>query len=683
MDGSPEAAAPPATASGQGPGDGGSRHSPAATLGPFRLAAALGAVCLAYVLSAELGFAMAFVNGNVSAVWLPSGLSVAALLLGGWRMAPALWFGAIVATAGTGAPVATAAGVATGNLLEYLAAFVLLRRATGAATAFARVHDVLALAGVAAVTPAVSALIGTTALCLGGVAPWSLFWAIVETWWLGDSAGMLLVAPFLVVWARGWRGTTRRQAAELAVLCGLTAVVAVAVFGGTLWREADDHAFAYLIFPFLIWAALRHGVRGAATAVLFVNGPAVLFTAQGLGVFARDDVTQSLLLLQSYLAVVALTALVTAAALVERNTAHARARLLSHAVEQSATTVMITDPDGNLSYVNRAFSELTGYAASDVLGANPRFLKTGHTSDEDYASLWRAITCGRTWRGEFLNRKADGGTIWELATISPVRDETGRITHFIGTKEDITARKMAEDGLRRALGKVERAKAELERVAYAVTHTLQEPLRGIGGFTRLVARRYGDRMDDEGRRYLERVMESTGRMQRLFRDLMDYTLIDEAADPETAVDLGVVVRQVVEDLGAGDRVTVQSLPLLQAHRSQMRHLFEHLITNGLTYHAPGRLSHVSVSAVRDRGNWVITVADDGLGIAPEHVGRLFNLFVRLHTEQEFPGSGVGLAYCRRVAERHGGAVWLESESGLGTRVHVRLPAMHPQEEAAA
>lgn len=671
MDGSLGAATPPADEVRPAPGD---VRLPGGMAPRLRWAVLAVVVGVAYVLAAELGFAMSFVGGNVSAVWLPSGLGVAALMLGGARLAPVLWLGAFVATAGTGAPLAAAAGIATGNMLEYLAAWLLLRRLAGPEVGFDRVTDVLALVAAAAVTPAASALLGTVSLGLGGVAPWSLYWAIVETWWLGDTAGMLLVTPAIVAWARGWRDQRLRRTAELVLLCVLSAATSVALFGGGLWHDADDHVFAYLIFPFLIWAALRHGVRGAATVVICVNAPAIAFTAHGIGMFARDEATQSLLLLQSFMGVAALTALVTAAALVERNAAHARSRLLSHAVEQSATTVMITDPAGNLTYVNRAFTDLTGYAAEAVIGTNPRFLKTGHTAGSDYEALWQAITAGRTWRGEFLNRRADGGTLWELATISPVRDEAGRITHFIGTKEDISARKTAEDGMRRALAKVERSKAELERVAYAVTHTLQEPLRGIGGFTQLIGRRYGDRLDDEGRGYLQRVMQSTERMQRLFRDLMDYALIDDAREPDGMVDLAVLAAHVVDDLGAAGRVTLHDLPVVQAHGGQMRHLLMHLIDNGLTYHAEGRPSRVTVTAAREAAAWRITVADDGLGIPREFVGRLFNLFVRLHTEQEFPGSGVGLAYCRRVAERHGGTIRLESTPGQGTRVHVWLPA---------
>lgn len=639
----------------------------------LRYVLSLVVLCAAYVGSAELGFAMAFVGGNVSAVWLPSGLAVAALLIGGARLAPAFWLGALLATAGTGAPLATAAAIATGNTLEYLAAYVLLRRIAGPGLAFERVGDVLALVLAAAVTPVLSALPGTAALCLGGVAPWALYWTIAETWWLGDAAGLLLVTPLVVSWVRTWPRYGTRRLGELAVMGAAAALATVAVFGGDLWAGTDDHVSAYLIFPFLVWGALRLGARGATAAVLCVNVPAIVFTAQGMGLFARIDLTQSLLLLQAFMTVGALTALVTAAAVAERNAAHARARLLSHAVEQSATTVMITDPAGRLTYVNRAFTDLTGYSARDVIGANPRFLKSGHTSDADYEALWAAITAGHVWRGEFLNRKADGGTLWEQATISPVRDDAGHITHFIGTKEDITARKAAEDGMRRALAKVERAKSELERVAYAVTHTLQEPLRGIGGFTQLIDRRYGDRLDDEGRGYLRRVLQSTERMQRLFRDLMDYTLIDQATEPDRSVDLTVIAERVVSELNAQGRVTLDPLPVVQGNAGQLRHLLSHLVGNGLTYHPPERPSHVTVSTRREAHGWCITVADDGLGIAPQYVDRLFNLFVRLHTEQEFSGSGVGLAYCRRVAERHGGSIGLESEPGRGTRIHVRLP----------
>lgn len=640
------------------------------------------AVAVAYFASAKLGLAMSFVGGNVSAVWIPSGLGVAALLLGGLRLAPALWLGALAATAATGAPVLVAAGIATGNTTEYILAALLLRHLWPDGLRLERVTEVLGLTAAAVVFPAVAAVVGTASLCAGGVAPWAIFGDIVTTWWLGDSAGILLVTPFLLAWARGWRD--RRGLPELALLCGLSLAAAWIVFGVLPGWVGDGHAAAYAVFPFLVWGALRHGVRGAASVAILVSIPAILYTASGAGLFVADSQTESLLLLQTFMAVVVLTALVTAAAVAERDRADSHRRLLDQAVDQAATAILITDSVGRLTYVNPAFTRLTGWPLDEVAGRTPAFLKSGHTDDGLYQDLWRTLLAGETWRGDFLNRTRDGGAVWMAATITPVRDADGTISHFVAAEEDVSARKAVEAASARALAETDRAKQELERVAYAVTHTLQEPLRAIGGFGQLLDRRYGGSLDEAGRGYLRHIVGSTERMQRLFRDLMDYALVDQAADPPEPVDLGAAAAAAVADLGAADRVTLAPLPTVPGHAHQLQNTLRHLIENALSFGAPGDTPpSASLSALREDGGWRVTVSDTGAGIAPEFHDRLFTLFSRLHTEEEVPGSGVGLAYCRRVAERHGGRIWLESEPGSGTRVHVWLPAGAAAPESTA
>ncbi|WP_404378525.1 MASE1 domain-containing protein [Caenispirillum salinarum] len=626
-----------------------------------------------YFATAKLGLAMAFVGGNVSAVWIPSGLATAALVIGGLRFAPAMWAGAFAATLHTGVSVAVAAGIATGNTAEYVLAWAVLRTAlSGRPVTLARVPEILVLTAAAVLAPSVAALVGTASLCLGGVAPWEAFPSIVTTYWLGDSAGILMVAPFIIAWTRA--GRRLRGLPELALACIVAAGASAVVFSDALIMNTDNHVFAYAVFPFIIWGALRHGVRGAATVALVVAVPAVVATAQGIGLFARPDQTESLVLLQSFMTVTALTGLITAAAVSERDEAARQTRLLSHAVEQSATSVMVTDPDGHLVYVNPAFTDLTGYALGDVAGQTPRFLKSGHTRHEEYEALWRAVKAGETWRGEFLNRTRDGGTVWEAATISPVRETDGHISHLVATKEDITERKRQENDLRRALTQHARAKRELERIAYAVTHTLQEPLRAIGGFTQLLERRYGDRLDETGRGYLAHVRAGTNRMSRLFRDLMDYALIDEPTAPDGAVDLNETAATAIVNCRAGGAVSVSGpLPVVRGHAGQMRMVFQHLIDNGMAYAKPGASPDIHIEARADGDGWRVTVRDAGIGIDPVFHEKLFALFSRLHTDDEVAGSGVGLAYCRRVLERQGGRIWLDSVPGDGTSVHLWLP----------
>lgn len=181
--------------------------------------------------------------------------------------------------------MAVAAGIATGNTAEYVLVWLMMcTLLPGQAVRLERVSEVLALTAAAALAPSVAALTGTLSLCLGGVAPWDAFAGVVTTYWLGDSAGILMVAPFLLTWVHTGHKITRLPELTVAGLCAIG--ISAWVFSDTLSLSADDHVFAYAVFPFVVWGALRHGVRGAATMALLVAIPAVIATANGIGVFA-------------------------------------------------------------------------------------------------------------------------------------------------------------------------------------------------------------------------------------------------------------------------------------------------------------------------------------------------------------------------------------------------------------
>ncbi len=289
------------------------------------------AIAVLYVAAAKLGLSMAFVAEQVTVVWPPVGIALAALLLLGARMAPAIFVGALVANALTSAPLAVAVGIATGNTLEALGAFWILRRG-GVDSGLTRLRDVLLLiTGAALASTTVSATIGVTSLCLGGVQPWTAFGRLWWVWWLGDSVGDLVVAPLLLAWLAAppprWQ---RERAIEAAGL--LTAIVAVTitVFVGPLgfWREG--YPLHYVTFPFVIAAALRFGQRGASATTLTVSSLAIWSTVNGFGPFAAGSVAERLVMVQLYMAVVAVTALLLAAAISERNT-EARGRAADYA----------------------------------------------------------------------------------------------------------------------------------------------------------------------------------------------------------------------------------------------------------------------------------------------------------------------------------------------------------------
>ncbi|WP_404384228.1 PAS domain S-box protein [Caenispirillum salinarum] len=352
----------------------------------------------------------------------------------------------------------------------------------------------------------------------------------------------------------------------------------------------------------------------------------------------------------------------------------ARLKKLSQAVEQSPVSVVITDCLGNIEYVNHTFEAVTGYTLDEVKGSNPRFMKSGYTSAEDYQTLWDTILAGETWSGEFHNRRKDGTLFWELATIAPVIGDDGRIDSFLGIKEDITDRKAMEEALRRS-------NEELEHFAYAASHDLRQPLRMINSYTQLVERRVGDSLPERAKEFMGYVKDGAQRMDQMLVALLEYSRVGRMGEPIAPVDSGELVVEAIRFLAVSveERGALIDLPedwpIIHASRNEGVRLFQNLIGNALKYCPPDRRPHITLTARKRPDGTEFAIADNGIGIDPRQAPRLFKVFQRLHQAEEYEGTGVGLAVCRRIMDRHGGRIWLESAGeGHGSTFHVLFPA---------
>ncbi len=233
--------------------------------------------------------------------------------------------------------------------------------------------------------------------------------------------------------------------------------------------------------------------------------------------------------------------------------------------------------------------------------------------------------------------------------------------------------------LARRTEELERSNAELAQFAYVASHDLQEPLRTITSFSQLLARRYGGQLDDRADSYIRFIGDATARMGTLLQDLLAFSRVGSAPMQHKPVDLRVLMGQVLQDLQAqvdhtGARVVVGPLPTVPGDATQLRQLFQNLIGNALKFHPPGHAPDVQVAAQENGAHVTVQIADNGIGIAPDYFERIFTIFQRLHARETYEGSGMGLAIARKIVERHGGRLWLESTPGQGTTFQVSLPA---------
>lgn len=354
-------------------------------------------------------------------------------------------------------------------------------------------------------------------------------------------------------------------------------------------------------------------------------------------------------------------------------------RKLSRAVEQSPATVVITDTQGNIEYVNPQFTRTTGYTVEEALGCNPRVLKSDHTPPETFKDLWDTLKSGHEWHGEFCNRKKNGEFYWESASISPVLDASGRTTHYVAVKIDTTERKLAEEAQRRAADELRRSNQELEQFAYVASHDLQEPLRMVTGYMQLLQRRYQGKLDADANEFIAYAVDGARRMSALIDDLLAYSRVGTRGGEFKPVPCEEVLERVLRVLmvsiqESGAAITHDPLPQVRGDATQLGQLFQNLLANAIKFRGD-QPPQIHLSAEPVGGMWQFAARDNGIGIESRYFQRIFAMFQRLHGRDKYPGTGIGLAICKKIVERHGGRIWVKSELHRGSTFHFTLPGI--------
>jgi PAS domain S-box-containing protein len=357
---------------------------------------------------------------------------------------------------------------------------------------------------------------------------------------------------------------------------------------------------------------------------------------------------------------------------IARRRSEARARAL---IERSTDVTLVIDGRGRILFASPSGARKLGYEPDAVAGC--LLLDFVHPEDREQASATIiGLTAGAPHNPPTTFRLSDGAGEWRwIEAVATNLIEEPAVAGIVINGRDVTARHAAEEALARQADHLARSNAELERFAYVASHDLSEPLRTVAGFVDLLALRYRGTLDAEADEFIDFTLDGVRRMQSRIQSLLAYAMIRPAAALGGPIDVGATVDEISAELDAAGCVHHGALPAVVADPEQLRLLLRHLLTNALTFLPPGREPSVTVAAERQPGFWRCSVTDNGIGIAPRHQEQIFRLFQRLHSQDDYPGTGIGLAVCQRIVEGLGGEIWVESAGAPGSTFHFTLPQL--------
>jgi PAS domain S-box-containing protein len=363
----------------------------------------------------------------------------------------------------------------------------------------------------------------------------------------------------------------------------------------------------------------------------------------------------------------------------EENLRQSEERLSLVVTNVTDYAILMLDLDGRVVTWNEGAQRIKGYRAEEILGQHFSCFYPAVDIANGIPALELAEA---TKNGRFENLgwrlRKDGTQFYSNVVITALRDKTGQLRGFSKIARDITERLRTEENLAKVAGELKRSNDQLGQFAYVASHDLQEPLRMVASYAQLLARRYKGRLDSDADEFIAYAVDGCNRMQSLIRDLLAYSRsgadskVLQKVSAESALKEALTnVRGAMEDSGA--MVTHDLLPDLMTDETQLVQVFQNLIGNAIKYHRDAApLIHVSAMKNRDK-EWIFSVRDNGLGIAPQYFERIFIIFQRLHGKQEFGGTGIGLAICKKNLEQLGGRIWLESQLDKGSTFYFALP----------
>jgi len=339
--------------------------------------------------------------------------------------------------------------------------------------------------------------------------------------------------------------------------------------------------------------------------------------------------------------------------------------------------IILLDLDGNIENWNKGAEKIKGYSPEEIIGKSFRIFY----SAEDQASklpeslIELATNEGRAQAEGWRFRK-DGSRFWGLITITALHDSAGNTIGFSKVTRDLTDKLIAEQAQLQHIAELDRKNKELEQFTYIASHDLQEPLRTISSFNALFKETYGSQLDQNAGMFLEIIDQAASRMTNLIHGLLDYsrigikkTIVDINCN-QILADIEIDFFQLIEETGT--TITYTDLPVIRGYETEIIQLFQNIISNAIKYRSKLRKPIIEVTCQEDEDEWTIKVSDNGIGMEPKYIHKIFLIFQRLHNRDEYQGNGIGLANCKKICELHKGDIWVESIPAAGSQFYFSI-----------
>lgn len=351
-----------------------------------------------------------------------------------------------------------------------------------------------------------------------------------------------------------------------------------------------------------------------------------------------------------------------------------------YALDESSI-LAVTDQKGIIKHANHNFCRISKYSIDELIGQDHRIINSGYHSKDFIRNLWVTISNGRIWRGELKNKAKDGTYYWVDTTIVPFLNDKGKPYQYVAIRADITQRKHAEESLKLLNEELERRvkerTEEIESFSYSVSHDLRAPLRAVNGYARILEEEYSSSFDDEGKRLLEEVQLNAKKMGILIDDLLSFSRLGRKEIEKSLIDMNKLVELALKEVNQSTshhaEIIIEDLLPVMADHALMEHVMINLISNAIKYSSKKEKPQIKISSERIGEELQYSITDNGIGFNMEYAHKLFGVFQRLHSADEFDGTGVGLAIVKRIILKHNGSITAEGKEGEGATFCFRLP----------